>query len=571
MGVAVATNTLKGDGNAALKGFGSVMVGGDLSLSSTSTRTIDSTSVAVAIGAAIGSKFSLGLAGGGANALNTITGGSQALLWADTIQADKGSISLSGTSSDTITAQVQAIAGAGQGSATGSGGAVSIGASVARNRLGVSSDGPDASGDGLAIGASVRGRDGQAGVKSLAAQSLTLKAEQTSTIDATVGATSAAIAWTNSGSVGVAASGAGSEATNTLKQNVTAEVVGAGDGATLTLGGGDLTLSVNDTSSLTTTAWGAALAVSVAPAAQITVAPAVGLSLVDNTLIRRQKAALQGFRRDGNGFGVGSAGAVAVTSGSTGRIQATSVAVAISGAVAKGLAVGLAGGGARSFNTILGTNQALIEGSDLGVESAPIDGTLTVTATDSTTIDSEVDAIAAGGGTAAAAIGVALSRNFIGETQGNSGVSGGDPKPYDNSVVVPGGWSGKGNLLQASISGSNLYLSGDLTLKAEQRSTITAYVDSFAAALGAAKEVGIALSGSGAESTNRTLQTVLANLGQNQPDPSARTALQAGAVTVQAKDTSSIDATAWGPPWGLTTAVPHLSAARSVSPWRATP
>ncbi|MEI7951432.1 MAG: hypothetical protein WCH37_01960, partial [Synechococcaceae cyanobacterium ELA182] len=106
VGVAVATNTLKGDSNAAVKGFDSVTVGGDLSLSSTSTRTIDSTSVAVAIGVAIGSKFSLGLAGGGANALNTITGGSQALLWADTIQADPGTISLSGTSSDTITAQV---------------------------------------------------------------------------------------------------------------------------------------------------------------------------------------------------------------------------------------------------------------------------------------------------------------------------------------------------------------------------------------------------------------------------------------------------------------------------------
>ena len=382
VGVAVATNTLKGDGNAALKGFGSVTVGGDLSLSSTSTRTIDSTSVAVAIGAAIGSKFSLGLAGGGANALNTIEGGSQALLWADTIQADPGTISLAGTSSDTITAQVQAIAGAGQGSATGSGGAVSIGASVARNRLGVSSDGPDASGDGLAIGASVRGHDGQAGVKSLAAQSLTLKADQTSTIDATVGATSAAIAWTGKGSVGVAASGAGSEATNTLKQNVIAEAVGAGEGATLTLGNGDLTLSANDTSSLTTTAWGAALAVSVAPAAQFSAAPAVGVSLADNTLIRRQKAGLQGFRRDGNGLGgVGSAGAVAITSGSTGRIQATSVAVAIAGAAAKDLAVGLSGGGAHSFNTILGTNQALIEDSDLGVDSAPIAGTLTVTAT----------------------------------------------------------------------------------------------------------------------------------------------------------------------------------------------
>ena len=280
---------------------------------------------------------------------------------------------------------------------------------------------------------------------------------------------------------------------------------------------------------------------SVAPAAQFSAAPAVGVSLADNTLIRRQKAGLQGFRRDGNGLGgVGSAGSVAITSGSTGRIQATSVAVAIAGAAAKDLAVGLSGGGAHSFNTILGTNQALIEDSDLGVDSAPIAGTLTVTATDSTTINSEVDAIAAsltfadGNSSAAAAIGVALSRNFIGETQGNSGVSGGDPKPYDNSVVVPGGWSGKGNLLQASISGSNLHLSGDLTLKAEQSSTITAYVESFAAALGVSNQVGIALSGAGAESTNRTLQTVLANLGQNQPDPAARTALQAGAVTVQA-------------------------------------
>ncbi|MEI7786623.1 MAG: hypothetical protein WCK08_19720, partial [Betaproteobacteria bacterium] len=469
IGVSLARNTLSADGLAALLGYSTVEVQGDITLSSSSSRTIDATSVAVAIGSAIGSEFSLGLAGGGADANNTIGGGSQSLLQADTITAE-GDLTLVGQSDDTITAEVLAIAGAGQGNATGSGGAVSIGASVAHNRLGVDGDGPDADGDGVTIAASVNGSDGSSGVTSLTAQNLSATAQQSTSLTAAVAATAAAIGWEDSGKVGVSASGAGADATNTVKQNLNAAVIGAGDGATLTITGVDagspglINLSADDTSTLSATATGAALAFNLAP--NLSAAPAVGVSLADNTLIRNQLAQLQGFSVGDGGGGVHSSGDIQVQSTSSGSLDATSVAVAIAATLGSN-SLGLSGGGAQSFNTVLGASQALIGDSDLGEESGTKASDVLVNAQDTGTINSQVDAIAASlavgsDATASAAIGVALSRNFIGEKQNDSDLSGGDPIAYVNPVAAQDGATVEGNLLQAGILGSNLYLDGDL-------------------------------------------------------------------------------------------------------------
>ena len=67
-----------------------------------------------------------------------------------------------------------------------------IGAGVARNRLGVADDGPEASGLGLDIRAGISGRNGTASVGSLSASSLSASAKQKATVEAKVVATSAA-------------------------------------------------------------------------------------------------------------------------------------------------------------------------------------------------------------------------------------------------------------------------------------------------------------------------------------------------------------------------------------------
>jgi hypothetical protein len=204
---------------------------------------------------------------------------------------------------------------------------------------------------------------------------------------------------------------------------------------------------------------------------------------------------------------------------------------------------------AQSFNTVLGASQALIGDSDLGQESGTKASNVLVNAQDMATINSDVDAVAAsiiagGASVPSAAIGVALSRNFIGEKQNDSDLSGGDPIAYVNPVAAQDGATVEGNLLQAGILGSNLYLDGDLTISAEQTSTITATVDSFAAAFGVGANDLATLSGAGTEANDRSLQTILASLESAATNAAAQ--LQAAAVDIHANDQSRIEATAWG-------------------------
>lgn len=144
----------------------------------------------MAIGAAIGGQFQLGLAGGGASSTNVINGNTLADLQTNATTLS-GALDIQSATTDTITAQVQAIAGAGSGSASGSGGAVSIGAAIANNSIG-------SSGSPAITRASINGANGSSGINSLqSGGSLTLKATNNGTIDATVGATAAAVAWSS--------------------------------------------------------------------------------------------------------------------------------------------------------------------------------------------------------------------------------------------------------------------------------------------------------------------------------------------------------------------------------------
>jgi hypothetical protein len=164
-----------------------------------------------------------------------------------------------------------------------------------------------------------------------------------------------------------------------------------------------------------------------------------------------------------------------------------------------------------------------------------------VSATDTSSINAKVDTIsAAGAGGAnggAAAIGVALARNFIGETQGNSALSGGSPQAFSNLL------GGNGNLVRAAITNSNLYAKGAVSVTASNAATITSYVDSFAAALSVTGGVSASLVGAGSEATNRSLVSVQAFVGAT---TGKTISLDSGALNVSSSDTTSADTTAWG-------------------------
>lgn len=272
-------------------------------------------------------------------------------------------------------------------------------------------------------------------------------------------------------------------------------------------------------------------------AGKLSAAPAVGVSLASNQISRDVNASLSNFAA------TTLPGAISISSSTGGSITSKSVAVAISVSASDWTALGLSGGGANSFNTITGNNTALVNAVNVSDALASgSSGVFSINATDTSSISATVDAIAAsftvGNSGAAAAIGVSLARNFIGETQGNSGLTGGDPRPFVNNQ------GGNGNLVAAQLTNSAVTRRSSVSINASNNSTIKSYVDSFSAAIGlGAASFGVALSGAGSESTNRSLVNVKASVDGGSVAKSVN--LTSG-LSVVATDASSVEATSWG-------------------------
>lgn len=426
-------------------------------------------------------------------------------------------------------------------SGDGTGGAASIGVSIARNFIGATQSKPGESGgsptlanggDGNRTTATISGTSGNSLGTLKASGAIRVEASHSATIKAEVVAVSAAIAASTSGSG--ALSGAGSEATNVIASSTTATIIGSGT-VSSDLVGTDLTIDASDAASINATAVGASLAASFAGSNAI--APSIGISLATNTIRRNTKAELANFGS------VLPKGNVVITSTNTGTINSESIAAAIAVAVGGKFSLGLSGGGTSSLNTITGTNQALINSANLGTASSTWNGTVTVSANDTSEINAKVKAfsfaVAVGyeHKATSAAIGVALARNLIGETQNNS-VSGGDsPQAFTNQH------SGKGNLIRSAITNSNIYAKGAVSVTASHGAKITSFVDSFAAAISATNGNSIALVGAGSKAINRSLVAIQAFLGASS---NKTISLNSGTLSVSSSDTTSADSTSWG-------------------------
>ncbi|MFM9111346.1 MAG: beta strand repeat-containing protein, partial [Prochlorococcaceae cyanobacterium] len=481
IGAAIAANTIRSDSTALVGGYTQLASTGALTLSASHERTIRSTATAVAIGAAIQGAFQAGLAGGGASSTNTISGDCLADLRLDTAEVE-GQLQLAANADDDVDALVLAIAGAGSGSASGSGGSLSIGAGLASNTLG-------ADGNSNRVRSAITGTAAGTGIQRLVVGgSLQLSADADADLHADVGATAAALAWTPGG--GATASGAGSSALNSVDADTEAVIQGAGASSLLQVAGAT-SLTAHHETDVIGTAWGASLAAALTGSQPLSVTPTVGVSLADATINRRTLASLSDFGHEAR-----LSGALTVDAVNDGTITSRSVAAALAVAASPSPSVGLAGGGAHSFNTILGTTEARLNTLTLtGAADSPADGDVTVTARDDGDVDARVEAITTslsfGGSTigAAAAIGVALARNTIGDSKGSN----------DNWIA-------------AEVLNTSLRRHGGVVVAAQNTMALTSDVAACAAALGVGggSAGGVALAGGGSEATNRSHLSVVA-------------------------------------------------------------
>ena len=219
---------------------------------------------------------------------------------------------------------------------------------------------------------------------------------------------------------------------------------------------------------------------------------------------------------------------VAVQATSEAKIEALTIAGALTAKVSTGDGFGLdgAGAGAGGNNQVTDTVTAYVTGSTSrsgpGVRS--IQGDVTVAALDDSTIDVQSYAIAI---TASGSVG-------------------------DTTIAIsPGGSvaiNSIANTVDAHIDSSTVDAEGGLTVSSQETSTISALTVGAAVALtlsGSDEESAIGLSGIGAITSNTIANKVQAYIENSQAQSDAiRT--ETGGITVEATDTATTDATSTG-------------------------
>ena len=233
-GGAAATNIILSRANAYVANTPKIHAAGDIDITAIGASTIDATIVAVSVSAAFGSSNAGSLSIGAALARNEIGRGrlfpNEVRAYIENSSVDAGgdltvTASMSGSIDAGVGAGSAAISGSGSGLAAGLSGA---GAS-ARNEIAVD------------VKATIDGDGSPVSGPGIIADSVTLLAEDTSSISADVGAASlaAAIAGTNAGalSVGVAL------AKNRIDNAVEASISGADDGVQTRVGEVTITAS----------------------------------------------------------------------------------------------------------------------------------------------------------------------------------------------------------------------------------------------------------------------------------------------------------------------------------------
>src|SRR5947209_3089588 len=253
---------------------------GDVRITAIEQAAITATSTATAMSIALsGGGNAPGFAGGGATAVNAITGSADAYASASKITAKgSGNVWVTTTDSATIDATVKAVAAAVAGSLENSVPGVAIGFSLARNFIGWTEFGGTNS---ISVNAYLSGGSVSAAGK------LTISATDSATINAVVEALSAAIALSDQNAVAVSAGGLWTD------NKVSADVEAYASSVTsISTGAAGIAITASDSAKITADARAAAISASLA--GENGVGVAVGLSLAHNTISDTVAAYLSG-------------------------------------------------------------------------------------------------------------------------------------------------------------------------------------------------------------------------------------------------------------------------------------
>ncbi len=499
IGVGIAFNEIDNDVAGFIKDVDagvtstSTDVTGDISITVSEDADIEATAAAASAAVALG-LVGASLSGAGAVADNVILGSANAYVDNSVLRSAQD-VLLDADNTSTINAEVLAVAAAiGGGAFVGAG--LSIGAAIARNRIGYSATGVYSP---IEVQAYIKNSSADV------AGDLTLTATSTADIDAIIWAGS--VAASAGGFAGIGASGAGTSAINRVAANVKACIDGSG---TMDIIADSISLTAGDASTIDATVGTAAVAIGVGlVGAGISVGVSIASNEVDNQVSAYIANSQNVQTRDGG----------AITISATENATINALGVAASAALGAGLVgVSVAGAGVDVTNVILNKTNAYIENAVVGTESAKV-GNVTITATDTSLIDAEVGglSVAASGGFVAVgvAVGVALAKNLIGWTQ--DGTS--DPAE-----------------VQAYVKNSSIHALGDLSLAADANLTIEAMVLAGSLALGGGV-VAITGAGAGVSSRNRIRTLIKAFI-----DGTGTTGITADSVSLWADDNSSITA-----------------------------
>ena len=469
----------------------SVNAGGDISILSTSNQSIDA--IVVAGSAAIsGGSVGVSLSGAGAGAMNRISADVQAYIDGDgTSGITADSIALAADDTSRINAITGAATLAGGFGATGV--AVSVGVAVAHNSI--SND----------VAAFITRAD--TGVTATVGD-ISLAATESSNISAVTAAASLSAGF---GSVGVAVSGAGAAATNSILTRTNAYV--ADSKLITTAATGDVLVKATDTSTIEANvlaasasagigAVGVGVSIGAAYAANM-----IGYSLLLGAIPIKTPSQVQAYVEGSHITAGGNVTLEAIANETiTARIFAGSVAFA-AGSV--GVAVG--GSGVLAVNMISTDVKALIRKSSTSSSTASnvTAASVSLTADDTSRITAYGGAASVSGGFGA--VGVAVS---IGASIAHNQI--------DNDV-------------EASITNSTVTTtSGAINVAALEHAQINAVTAAASLAVGIGA-VGVSVSGAGAEASNVILTKTNAFVEDSTLDSAA-------AINVTAKSLSAAPA-----------------------------
>ena len=539
IGVASATGSIDGD-TLALVDLADLDLGttGDITVAAANSSAVESFALAVAISGSVGDG-AVTVSGGGAGAGNRVNGAVRGSLQAREIRTTATATNATPDVAVTASTNRQAVAEVGSAALSVSYGlssrpsvGVALGLSAATNTIDAdaatdAASLPTMSSDGLETFLTANGSTSLSGAaphsnagtraevrasRINSAGDLAILATNTSTITARIVSVAGAIAIGQDTTVGVSLTGAG--VGNRIGTSVSATLLGVAPtlGTTPSLRAATLKVEALDASSITATAVGASVSAAFGSGSGASVGASIGISSAVNSIRRDVLAAVEGVDD------LVVIGATSVSASSSSRIHGAAAATAISLGVGQGPGIALAGGGSGAGNTVAGTTKALVNRS--GVTAA----SLTVTATDSSTIKAQVITLAAAvaGSTGqsvaiGAAIGISAATNTIGEAASPSGV-------------------------EASVLNSAITVSGTLTVRATNTTRIESSVPTVAVAVAASASGSGAgsLSVGGSLSFNAIHTRTIARIdGLNATTATTAPVIRAANLTVEAIDQSN--------------------------------